>query len=52
VFTNFSLQQFLLIIAALGAAVYFGCAILFQKKAATKSEEKSLAKGLALKRTV
>jgi hypothetical protein len=52
IFTNFSLQEFLIIIAVLGAAVYFACAIIFQKKAAGKSEEKSLAKGLALKRTV
>lgn len=52
VFTNYSLQQFLFIIAGSGAAVYFGCALLFQKKAASKSDEKSLAKGLALKRTV
>jgi glucose uptake protein GlcU len=52
VFSSFSLQQFLFIIAVLGALIYVGCAFLFQKKAQSKSEEKSIAKGLVLKRTV
>jgi hypothetical protein len=36
----------------LGAIVYVACAILFQKKAQKGSSSKSLAKGMALKKTV
>lgn len=52
VLSGLTLQQFLYIIAGLGAVVYFGCALLFQKKAAGGSEEKSLSKGILLKRSV
>ena len=33
VFTNFSLQFFLLVVAACGALTYVACAFFFQKKA-------------------
>eukprot|EP00347_Sterkiella_histriomuscorum_P000271 403376522 len=52
IFSNFTLQQFLLVVAVLGALVYIACAIFFQKKAQKESSSKSLAKGMALKKTV
>lgn len=42
----------MLIVAILGAIVYIGCAILFQKKAQKESSSKSLSKGMVLKKTV
>lgn len=52
IFTDFTVNQFLLIVAVLGALIYVACAILFQKKAQKESSSKSLAKGMALKKTV
>lgn len=52
IFTNLSLQQYLLVIAVMGALVYILCAFTFQKKAQKETSSKSLAKGMILKRTV
>ncbi len=52
VFTDFSLQQFLFIVAGLGAVIYFLCAFFFQKKGQSKGDEKSIAKGILVKRIV
>ena len=52
VFINFTVNQFMLIVTVLGALIYVACAILFQKKAQKESSSKSLAKGMALKKTV
>lgn len=52
IFTNLSLQQYLLVVAVMGAIVYILCAFTFQKKAQKETSSKSLAKGMILKRTV
>ena len=52
IFADTPLFKYLIIIAGLGLLTYIVCAIVFTKKHKHKNEEKSLAKGVMLKRSV
>jgi phage shock protein PspC (stress-responsive transcriptional regulator) len=52
IFPDMSLAYFLFVIAGAGLVSYIICAIIFTAKTKQAKEEKSLSKGVLLKRSV